>query len=589
MLTESDYFEVIKKEDSFLYESFRKKFKFFNPAFHSITPEGLNSRLVFLNQCVRPGRTIPTRSESDTLLKDKDAFNTNFGTPPVLVLRFGDFYNTKIIPNSLQITYENLWDLNPEGIGFQPMIAKVTLSFNMIGGHGLKGPVERLQNALSFNYYANTEMYDDRAEETESTEAVDKALINSLRNEEPLVTINNVNETVQNEGGTILGVLLTSTRDNSGVETGTTEYTQFFNNYVDKTKEFFNVVTNSYESFVNEYNIGLWSQVNRDRYYNNGFYDNLYYLNDYPTYIYGKPGSWETNLNVVGNIIKDAIDSGTENLTSQINLSALQPLVKIKIKENYKSYINKIISESFTSVATYIQNLTNFQVEYVNIMAKMDIVTALGDGKILANGDPKTYLLSGVLDNNISSMDVLREDYRTVADSLGRYAVLVDNKIYFSGSSITGNTTQYNPIIPFTNSVDKYVYTIFCNEMLDNQKRQNFVNGLTNNVQSEFLQVSKTLINNFIDNNWKKTFDDLKKAEIKSVKDFKGTTGYKEFENFNPLDVNGVSLKNKKRVMNFTTQGAGINGVQQGIINVYSSVNTNNDINLFNGKKQFNN
>jgi hypothetical protein len=186
-------------------------------------------------------------------------------------------------------------------------------------------------------------------------------------------------------------------------------------------------------------------------------------------------------------------------------------------------------------------------------------------------------------------MDVLREDYHTVADSLSRYAVLVDNKIYFSGSSITGNTTQYNPIIPFTNSVDKYVYTIFCNEILDTQKRQNFVNGLTNNVQSEFLQVSKTLINNFIDNNWKKTFDDLKKAEIKSVKDFKGTTGYKEFENFNPLDVNGVSLKNKKRVMNFTTQGAGINGVQQGIVNVYSSVNTNNDINLFNGKKQFNN
>ncbi len=100
----------IKKEDSFLYESFRKKFKFFNPAFHSMTPEGLNSRLVFLNQCVRPGRTIPTRGEQpDTFLKDKDAFNTNFGTPPVLILRIGDFYHTKIIPNGLQISYENLW------------------------------------------------------------------------------------------------------------------------------------------------------------------------------------------------------------------------------------------------------------------------------------------------------------------------------------------------------------------------------------------------------------------------------------------------------------------------------------------------
>jgi hypothetical protein len=39
----------------------------------------------------------------------------------------------------------------------------------------------------------------------------------------------------------------------------------------------------------------------------------------------------------------------------------------------------------------------------------------------------------------------------------------------------------------------------------------------------------------------------------------------------------------------FTTQGGGANGVQQGIADVYSTVNTNNDINLFNGKKQFNN
>jgi len=590
LLTESDYFEVIKKEDSFLYESFRKKFKFFNPAFHSMTPEGLNSRLVFLNQCVRPGRTIPTRGEQpDTFLKDKDAFNTNFGTPPVLVLRIGDFYHTKIIPNGLQISYENLWDFNPDGIGFQPMIAKVTLNFNMIGGHGLQGPVEKLQNALSFNYYANTEMYDERAEETESTEAVDKALINTLRNEEPLVTINNVNDTVQNEGGTTLGVFRTSNRDDSGVETGTTEYTQFFNGFVEKTKEYFNLVTNSYESFVSEYNIGLWSQINRNRYYTLGYYDNLYYRNDFLTSIYGKPGSWETNLVVIGNIISAAIDAGTENLTIQINTSSLQPTTKIKIKENYKTYINNIIGESFTSVASYIQKLTDFQVEYVNLIAKMDIIAAYGDGKILANGDPKTYLLFGILEGTQNSMDEFRDDYYIVANSLSSYASLVNNRIYFSGSSISGNTTEYNPIIPFTNSIDKYVYTIFSNEIIESNRREKFVNALVNNVQSEYVQNSKTIIEDFINNNWKKTFDDLKKAEIKSIKDFKGTQEYKAFENFNPLDEDGVSLTNKNRIVEFTTQGGGANGVQQGIADVYSTVNTNNDINLFNGKKQFNN
>ena len=42
-----------------VYDSIKDRIKYFNPAFHSMTPEGLNARLTFLNQCVRPGETIP--------------------------------------------------------------------------------------------------------------------------------------------------------------------------------------------------------------------------------------------------------------------------------------------------------------------------------------------------------------------------------------------------------------------------------------------------------------------------------------------------------------------------------------------------
>jgi hypothetical protein len=112
----------------------KQKIKHFNPAFHSMTPEGLNSRLTFLQQCVRPGDTIQTKGENGESISN-DAVNTSFGTPPVLVLRIGDFYNTKIIPNSLSITYDPLvLDLNPEGIGVQPMIANVSMGFAIIGG-----------------------------------------------------------------------------------------------------------------------------------------------------------------------------------------------------------------------------------------------------------------------------------------------------------------------------------------------------------------------------------------------------------------------------------------------------------------------
>ena len=55
--------------------------------------------------------------------------------------------------------------MNHEGIGVMPMMADITLNFHFIGGSNLSGPIARLQNALSFNYYANSEVYDDRAEQ----------------------------------------------------------------------------------------------------------------------------------------------------------------------------------------------------------------------------------------------------------------------------------------------------------------------------------------------------------------------------------------------------------------------------------------
>jgi phage FluMu protein Com len=153
--TECNYFEQLTDADYFVFDKFRDKIKYFHPAFHSTTPEGLNSRLTFLNQCTRQGPT----------LESQGANNLAFGRPPVCILRIGDFYNTKIIIDNLGIDYEPIvWDLNPEGIGVQPMIANVTLSFKFVGGSTLMGPINKLQNALSFNYYANTQVYDPRAD-----------------------------------------------------------------------------------------------------------------------------------------------------------------------------------------------------------------------------------------------------------------------------------------------------------------------------------------------------------------------------------------------------------------------------------------
>jgi hypothetical protein len=151
---ETMFFDKMKKTDRFIFDKFRDKIKYFHPAFHSTTPEGFNSRLTFLQQCTRQG---PTDNHTTN--------NLAFGRPPVCILRVGDFYHTKIIIDSINIDYEPLvWDLNPEGIGVQPMIANVSLSFKFIGAESLTGPINKLQNALSFNYYANTQVYDARAD-----------------------------------------------------------------------------------------------------------------------------------------------------------------------------------------------------------------------------------------------------------------------------------------------------------------------------------------------------------------------------------------------------------------------------------------
>ena len=157
---EGEFFQLLEKNAPFMHHLITEKIKYFDPAYHSISPEGFNARLTFLQQCCRQG---PTVGNSD--YESKTAYNLAFGRPPVCVLRLGDFYYTKIIVNSINIQYENAqWDLNPEGIGVMPMFAKISMQFTFLGGSDLAGPISRLQNAVSFNYYANASVYDNRAE-----------------------------------------------------------------------------------------------------------------------------------------------------------------------------------------------------------------------------------------------------------------------------------------------------------------------------------------------------------------------------------------------------------------------------------------
>jgi hypothetical protein len=198
IIDEAPYFDFIDGNYPNYFSTISEKITYFQPGYHSTTPEGLNSRLTFLNQCMRQGPSINNKGDKI------QTQNLSFGRPPVCILRIGDFFHTKVIINSLSINYDESgikWDLNPEGIGVQPMIANVSLSVDLIGGHSLVGPINRLQNAVSFNYYANTQMYDPRADKIDKSTGtiIDGVKLGKLK-EDLGVDTDKLTESLKTEG-----------------------------------------------------------------------------------------------------------------------------------------------------------------------------------------------------------------------------------------------------------------------------------------------------------------------------------------------------------------------------------------------------
>jgi hypothetical protein len=578
LLVEQDYFEMIKQDTPFLYDSIKQKIKYFHPAFHSITPEGLNSRITFLNQCVRPGRTIPTETGNNLVVND--SFNTNFGTPPVLILRIGDFYNTKIIPDGVSFTYDNL-DINPEGIGVQPMIASVTINFKMIGGHGLKEPVEKLQNALSFNFYANTEMYDDRADVTEDTTAIDNELVSAIFNNEPVATINDVSNVIENDGGDTIGRILTVTPNTGGTQTGTISYTTFVDEIVNQTKEYFDETNKFITSTINQYGYGLFKQFSTYRKYFKGDL-NDFNVSKYPTKIYGKTG-YEGNIGAISVLLQGIVTVGNdafhEGLPDGTPISD-----RLGLTTNFNTLIQNKANSGFPDLASSMNDFANKQANYIQFFRKMDFILSSTDGKILNNNSPKIYDLSGT-----TTLTAMTSDYQVISDDLNNFSTLLgDNRLYPTGDNSYVDSSPGLYFTPFINSNIlqnnnniNLIYTMFASDLLDDGKRQKFKDDLIKNITT---QSTIDSINNTI-NVLVTEFNKERQKEIEDINSILSGSGYDKYLNYNPLDSNGKSIKGKERTVNFTTSD-GTEEQKDRIKKIYSSEN-NGSNDKFNDKKKF--
>ena len=440
LLTECNYFQMVKETNPFIYDSIRSKFQYFNPVFHSITPEGLNSRLTFLQQCARPGDTIPTVSQNAAGtygLDYNDAFNSAFGAPPVLVLRMGDFFHTKIIPDSIEIKYEDSLDLNPEGIGVQPMFAKVSLRFKMIGGQGLAGPIAELQNALSFNYYANTEMYDERATITEDvTSQYDAEYFQALKTN-PVIK---PQQNQQNKIGTTIGKQESSNYDTtlSGF-TGVLSYKENMKNFIDITKEYATSVFQNLKNINDKLLIGGILIFTKDRKYQTGYFNNINQPQTNLVKIFGK-SQYEDKVDMLFSKAKEDVENETSPILASLPLQNFTNISTRKIKRKLKDMIDSRQSTYLSIISEASNNIVKNQVnetKMIDLLDQLNYVCNSFDGYSNDKNEVIVFSLTGT-----SAVDPSNTTYANTLDELKGDLLIVASKM----SAFTNNLETYSLI-----------------------------------------------------------------------------------------------------------------------------------------------
>ena len=608
LLSECDYFETIKEETPMVYDNLKDKLKFFQPAFHSITPEGLNSRLTFLQQCMRPGDTIPTikNINGSTTATYGDATNTAFGAPPVLVLRVGDFYNTKIIPDNLSITYDPLvFDMNPEGIGIQPMIANVTLNFKFVGGSGLKESVDRLQNALTFNYYANTEIYDERADTTDlSYKVIDSEFLKLAPSNVAPPTLNQSTPNNGQSNDKPIGTVTSNVITESG-QTGTINYSAFMDRVVAETQSYFTNVVNKNKEALSQYNNAIRQQWMMERTYTNG---KFLITKDSDTILFGKSYNLEKRTDeIFAQLVKD-IKDGDEGFIEFISNDSKRFSNKLirQVKENYSNFIKNKRSSFQNAITTITNSMVAVQQSYIGYIGRINTITydAISntgtDGYQQSNGQVFSYILYPTTEVDPSSAPAtntlveLENDVLKIKNDITEFNNIIwtPYKFTYKNSPYTGTLVFETPyklpieqvFTPFSssnlfdNNIFRRVYMIVSNDVTDSKKYETFKNALIGNILGNTGLIGKGAdnISDVFDAYWDKI---AKPAFVEEnditkffIEDYMEKNKLTEFLKYTPF-----TLK-KKRTFEYETEGANTDAQKELIkgLGWIENQNTNN-------------
>jgi hypothetical protein len=486
--------------------------------------------------------------------------------------------------------------MNPEGIGFQPMIVDVNLGFNFVGGSGLATPIDTLQNALSFNYYANTEMYDERAEATEDTSKLDKEIIQALTTNPPVVGVANVQNDKTNDGGNTIGVS-SFTGTTASAQTGTIEYATFTNRFVDKTKAYYNGVMNTMDSMLLNYNYGILSILNyggNNQGYNTGSFESSISTT---TLIYGKPVNTQKYIDEsFKELLKDIDDDRLPIFTSgDFTKSIITSAQKRLFKKNYSNYVKTYRSNFLNTVTFDMNTLTQLQQDYAYNVDRMNFVasgTTIGhDGKLNEKGIAIIYTTTGqtetVSGSPTNTLTSLRNDYTSIATNNNQFLTdLTAANLYLTNSYKPETPGVFEPPTAAYDTLStpeqKREYLLMSRALTIESSKDNFLNALIEGldvstrdaVESYYLTARNS---KYIE------WGNLNKSGLDLMVTFKSSVTGKNYVDYTPAF--GTT---QKRIVDFSEDPTASNSLKKQLQDIYANKNNSSGINPYNFKRKFN-
>jgi hypothetical protein len=485
------------------------------------------------------------------------------------------------------------------------MIANISMGFNFIGGSGLAKPIETLQNALSFNYYANTEVYDERAESTDTSfNTLDKQIIEKIKNRLPIVGVSNNTQNLQNAGGDTIGDFTQLGENISGV-TGTLNYRAFVNDFVNDTQTYYTSTISFFDNILTKYGYGLLSLMNTTKVNNRGYSEGI--LGTTPTYLYGKPLLYQINVDSNFYILDSYIETEYLNIFSAATLNSSgniifgvgemsDPIVtqtqKDLFKNNYQRYLDSYRSNFINDATEWISGLVQLEQTYVFQIDKANFITqVLADGKINSKGVGVVYKFS----SSSTTQNQLITDINQLATSNTSFlGSLESSGLYLDNYQVEPQTVP-NPQTQLIFSLDdpslssfkssntlisapQQVEFLILNKIYrDITTLREFINQLTLGLDRNTKDIVEQYYGTFLKN----TYDNLTTDGKNLLNNYKLTLG-KNYVNFTPPFQN-----NQERVIDFQED---LNAPITSFVlqELYSPNNPDSEVTQFNLKKKFN-